>query len=270
LLHQTRDLGDPISTTVKELGSSRHKDGCDVSLVLACYNEEPVFSESMAQIFQIMDHTCWSYEVIFVDDCSIDRTRDLIEGLIAGDDRHNLSKLFHGTNSGRGRAVSDGLRIARGKVAGFIDIDLEVHARYIPTCILAIEAGHDVATAHRIYKFYWRGIIRWMLSQGYKQLQRALLGVNLKDTETGYKFFNRERILPILDQIEEGGWFWDTEVMVRSYLSGYRIAEIPCLFQRRFDKKSSVSLVGDTLQYWRNLLAFRKVVGSMRVVEPLP
>jgi glycosyltransferase involved in cell wall biosynthesis len=236
----------------------------DLSLVLACYNEEAVIVDSVRQIHEVLDHTVWSYEIIFVDDCSEDRTRELIQEILDSDSEHKFQCIFHEKNTGRGGAVSDGMRVAKGDIVGYIDIDLEVHARYIPSCLLAVGNGFDIATAHRIYKFYWRGLIRWILSKGYKWLSSLILSMPFQDSETGFKFFSRSRILPILDEIEDKGWFWDTEVMVRSYLRNYRINEIPCLFERRFDKQSTVNLVDDTFDYFNNLWRFRQEVRRLR------
>jgi glycosyltransferase involved in cell wall biosynthesis len=234
--------------------------GLDLSLVLACYNEERVLEESVAEIVGVLDNTRYSYEVIFVDDCSWDRTRELIDRAIIRYSDKRMSKIFHEENRGRGGTVSDGLRAAQGDVAGFIDIDLEVHARYIPSCVNAVQNGADVAVGRRIYKLNLRSLDRYVLSAGYVRLVRWLLGVDLNDTETGYKFFKRERILPVLDEIDDQHWFWDTEVMVRSYYKDYRIAEIPCLFLRRFDKVSTVHPLSDTVDYFRQLWRFRQTV----------
>jgi glycosyltransferase involved in cell wall biosynthesis len=236
----------------------------DLSLVIACYNEEVVLEDSVRQIVEILDNTRWTYEIIFVDDCSQDRTRDIIERLLSDRKDRNMHKLFHHRNRGRGRTVTDGLRMACGDIAGYIDIDLEVHARYIPSLVLAVRNGADIATAHRIYKVQPGLFGRFILSTGYAWLVRNLLEVKLKDTETGFKFFNRERILPVLDQVEDEHWFWDTEIMVRSYLRGYSVVEIPCLFIRRYDKKSTVRVFRDTLDYFFKLLRFRQVVKLMR------
>jgi len=232
----------------------------DLSLVLACYNEELVIEGSVADILQVLDDTRYSYELIFVDDCSRDRTRELIDRLIERYPDKRMSRVFHTENKGRGGAVSDGIRAAHGDVAGFIDIDLEVHARYIPSCVNAVRNGADIAVGRRIYKLNLRSLDRYVLSAGYVWLVRRLLGVNLNDTETGYKFFKRERILPVLDEIDDQRWFWDTEVMVRSYYKEYNVAEIPCLFLRRFDKASTVSPLADTVNYFRQLWRFRKTV----------
>jgi hypothetical protein len=232
----------------------------DVSLILACYNEESIIEDSVQQIIEVLDSTCFSYEIIFVDDCSQDRTRELIDKIIADNGQVQMSRIFHEKNTGRGGAVSDGFRIAVGDIVGYIDIDLEVHARYIPSCILAIQNGADVATAYRIYAFQWRSLGRYLMSKGYAWLVRRLLGVKLKDTETGFKFFRREKLLPLLDEIEDQHWFWDTEVMVRSQMKGYQIEEIPCLFIRRFDKASKVRPISDTIDYLRNLVRFWTIV----------
>lgn len=237
----------------------------DVSLVIACYNEEPVLQESMCQVFEVLDTTRYSYEVIFVDDCSQDGTRVLIDSLIAHYPEKRLKRIFHERNIGRGGTVSDGIRAARGCITGFIDIDLETHARYIPSCISAIDKGADVVTIHRVYKFHLRSIDRYLLSRGYVYLVQTLLGLPLNDTEAGFKFFNRERILPILSQVNDQRWFWDTEILARSYHSGLKVVEIPALFMRRFDKQSTVHPFADSIEYFKQLWRFRKTLRKERL-----
>jgi len=231
----------------------------DLSLVIACYNEEPLLVESVRQTMEILDNTRLSWEMIFVDDCSRDRTRELIDQIIAAHPDKALRRIFHERNTGRGGAVTDGFRAAQGEVAGYIDIDLEVHARYIPSHYLAIKnEGYDGAIAFRIYKFHWSSLDRYFMSRGYAWLKNLMLKLPVRDTETGYKFFRRDKLLPLLDEVEDKGWFWDTEIMARASGRGLRIREIPCLFLRRFDKKSSVSGLRDSIEYFGKLWQFRK------------
>jgi glycosyltransferase involved in cell wall biosynthesis len=239
----------------------------DLSLVIACYNEEPVLVDSVRQTVEILDSTHWTYEIIFVDDCSRDCTREIIQQLLITYRDRPFRRLFHEHNLGRGGTVTDGIRLAQGDVVGYIDIDLEVHARYIPSLVLAIQNGADVATAHRIYKVQWHLFNRFILSTGYIWLVRVLLHTPLKDTETGFKFFKRDSILPVLDQIEDQRWFWDTEVMVRSHLMGYKIVEIPSLFVRRYDKKSTVNDFRDSVTHFVKLWRFRRVVKQLRAAD---
>jgi glycosyltransferase AglD len=236
----------------------------DLSLVLACFNEESHFEESVHQIVQVLDYTVFSYEIIFVDDCSRDKTRLLIDQASRKYPDKRILKIFHDKNVGRGGAVSDGIAIARGEVVGYIDIDLEVHARYIPPLVREVMNGADVAIAERIYRFYWRGTIRWVLSHGYSVLRRWILNLPLVDTESGFKFFRRSKIMPILGTIQDRQWFWDTEVMALCYWAGLRIVEVPCLFQRRFDKQSTVNEISDTIDYLGKILRFRRRAAELR------
>ena len=100
--------------------------------------------------------------------------------------------ILHERNKGRGATVTDGFRAARGEIAGYIDVDLEVHCRYIPSLVRAIEKGADVATLRRIYAFQVLSLDRYFMSRGYSWLVRRLLDLPFSDTETGYKFFRRE------------------------------------------------------------------------------
>ena len=236
----------------------------DLSLVIACYNEEPILAASMTDVFAVLDALRWTAEVIFVDDRSRDRTRDVIAQIVAANPGRTIQVLAHETNIGRGGTVMDGMRIGRGRFLAFIDIDLEVHARYLLPCLLALERGNDVATALRIYRFSWRSLDRYVLSRGYGWLVRRLIDLPLQDTETGFKVFRAERIRPVLDACVDRGWFWDTEVMVRAHAAGLRMVEVPVLFLRRFDKASSVRAFRDTVEYLRKLWAFRPIARALR------
>jgi hypothetical protein len=124
-----------------------------------------------------------------------------------------------------------------------------------------IQRGADVATVRRVYAFQLRSLDRYFMSRGYSWLVKKLLGVKLQDTESGYKFFRRDKLLPVLDAIEDRGWFWDTEFMVRAARRGLAIREVPGAFVRRWDKTSKVSGLRDSIDYFVRLWRFR---GALR------
>jgi glycosyltransferase involved in cell wall biosynthesis len=228
-----------------------------LSLVLACYNEAEHLEHSFAEIRDTLTQVPFPFEVIFVDDVSRDRTRELLAAIVAAHPDLTLRTILHERNRGRGATVSDGFRAARGAITGYIDVDLEVHSRYIPSLVRAIDQGADVATLRRIYAFQLGSLDRYFMSRGYSWLVRRMLGVGFADTETGYKFFRRERVLPLLDEIEDEGWFWDTEFMVRAGRRGLTVVEIPGAYIRRADKTSTVRGMRDSLRYFRQLVRFR-------------
>ncbi len=154
--------------------------------------------------------------------------------------------------------MSDGFRAARGEICGYLDVDLEVHPRYVPSLVREIEKGADIATVQRIYAFQPRSLDRYFMSRGYSFLVRRLLELPYRDTETGYKFFRRSAVLPLLDEVRDEGWFWDTEFMARAARRGLRVAEVPGAYVRRTDKTSTVRGLRDSARYFRQLLRFRR------------
>jgi glycosyltransferase involved in cell wall biosynthesis len=231
-----------------------------LSLVLACYNEAEHLEASFAEIRDSLEQARFPFEIVFVDDVSGDRTREILQAIVARHPQLQLRTILHERNRGRGATVTDGFRAARGEVTGYIDVDLEVHSRYIPSLVRAIDRGADVATLRRIYAFQLRSLDRYFMSRGYSFLVRHMLGVGFADTETGYKFFRREKLLPLLDEIQDEGWFWDTEFMVRAARRGLKMVEIPGAYIRREDKTSTVKGVRDSLRYFAQLVRFRRAL----------
>jgi glycosyltransferase involved in cell wall biosynthesis len=229
-----------------------------VSVVLACYNEAEHLEESFGEIRETLVQSAWPFEILFVDDMSRDETREILERIMESHRHLDLKVILHETNRGRGATVTNGFRAARGEIAGYLDVDLEVHCRYIPSLVRAIERGADIATVRRIYALQLASLDRYFLSRGYSFLVRRLLDVPIRDTETGYKFFRRETVLPVLDEIEDEGWFWDTEFVGRAAGRGLRFEEIPGAYIRREDKASTVRGLHDSVRYFRRLLRFRR------------
>ncbi|HLD34371.1 MAG TPA: glycosyltransferase family 2 protein, partial [Patescibacteria group bacterium] len=199
----------------------------DVSLILCCLNEAEHFTKSVDRIIEVLDGTDFSWEILFIDDKSRDETPLLIKNYIAGHRRQHLSGYFHQINRGRGATVAEGIEKSQGKIVGYIDIDLEVLPDYIPRFVQAVENGFDVAAGWRIYDFTLRSLPRWFASKGYNFVRDRVLGTTIKDTEAGYKFFRKKKILPIFKKCVSPGWFRDTEIMVQSEKAGLKISQIP-------------------------------------------
>jgi len=233
----------------------------DVSLAIPCYNEAGHLEASAAALVEVMEASRLTYEILFVDDGSTDDTRALLPKVCAAHPKCRY--LFHEKNRGRGGAFKTGFAATSGRITGFIDIDLEVHAKYVPSLVALIDKrGFDIATGYRHYLLSQTGgIHRHVLSIGYRILCKALLGLGVKDSETGCKFFKRETATQVVMGSESDGWFWDTEVMSRAALAGLSVVEEPVLFLRNLDKQSTVRLVHDIRAYLVELYKFRRKVG---------
>jgi len=228
----------------------------DISLIVPCYNEGPYLEDNLRALYNLLSFLRVDFEMIIIDDKSSDDTFERAKNFVEGNGKAQL--LSHEVNQGRGYTVTEGIRKAKGKIAGFIDIDLEVASQNIIPLILKVLEGYDVATGKRIYKIKFDP--RWTLSKGYAYLVKIICKTPFQDTEAGLKFFNREKILPVLDEMEDRHWFWDTEILARAYHHGLKIAEVPVLFVRASPSYTTVKFTRDTFYYFIKLLRFRKVV----------
>ena len=233
-------------------------DAPDISVVIACYMEEGHLANSVEQLVATLELLGRTYELIFIDDKSRDRTAQVVRELCDG--HPNRRAVYHEHNVGRGGTVTEGFLLARGRIVGFLDIDLEVHSSFLPVVLEAIEDGADGATAYRHYSVGWRpaAIVRHILSQGYRWLFRSIFDVPFKDPETGFKFFVRERITDVARDTKDKGWFWDSEIMILAHQAGLKITEVPTRFERRADKASTVRIFRDVWAYHVAIRQFRR------------
>jgi glycosyltransferase involved in cell wall biosynthesis len=227
-----------------------------VSLTIPCYNEGSFIFKAVKELEQVMDESPYKYEIILFDDKSSDATARNIAEIAKKNSK--VRAFFHARNQGRGQTVKDAIMKAGGEIVGFVDIDLEVAAHYVPVMVRAVESGFDVAIADRIAKIDGRVLIRHVLSKAYQVMVKRLLGVAVNDTEAGCKFFKRKSILPVLRETRDKHWFWDTEVMALAKFHGLRVKEIPVVFTTNPETKSTVRVFSDIVKYLKAIRKFRK------------
>ncbi len=237
--------------------SSSDRRIIDLSLVLPLYNEGDVLLENLSMILMTLRRSRLSFEMLLIDDGSIDQTPRRAASF-AGEHPDVITFVQHPKNLGRGATVNDGIRRARGTIVGFIDVDCETSPLYILDLVPRILDGScDVITGHRYYPFTISAVTRVIASVTYRKLEALLLGTKFSDSQTGYKFFRRSTVLPLLDETRHPGWFWDTEIMAVCAAAKLRIAERPVLFLRDRRKRSTVRLIHDSLDMLQALLRYR-------------
>ncbi len=241
---------------IAEKNQWTQSNNLDVSLIVPCYNEEKIdLSLAIKRLKKTLDLVDGNYEIIIIDDRSKDNTRERIKKLCK--EEGNCFCYFNDLNIGRGGTVAKGVRLARGRIIGYIDIDLSIDPGFILPLLDKIDRGADMVIARRRYKLNIFSFHRWILTNGYRFLVKVLLNSGLGDTESGCKFFKKEKISPILENIRDKKWFWDTELVARSYLAGLKIAEVPVIFIRD-SFHTSMKIIRDSLFYFIKLIRFSR------------
>lgn len=225
------------------------------TLILPCFNEGDTFEKSVNKIIAELKKNKRSWEIVFVEDKSTDDTKFAVEKFIKAN--KNVRAIFHKKNMGRGRSVADGIIASKFPICGFMDVDCEVSPSYIPLFIDEIKSGSDLVVGTRFYEKGFASISRVAASKVYSFIVKMILDIPVGDTEAGFKFFNKKNILKVLKSVKDEGWFWDTEICARSYWKGLKVSEVPVLFVRRHEKKSTVNLFSDSIDYFVKLINFR-------------
>ncbi|MGE5389531.1 MAG: glycosyltransferase family 2 protein [Deltaproteobacteria bacterium] len=117
------------------------------SVVIPVFNEEQVILETYSRLTGVMQETGGSYELIFVNDGSRDRTGEIIDSLIQDDDRVRL--LDFSRNFGHQIAITAGMDYARGEAVVIIDGDLQDPPEVIPLMIEKWQEGYEVVYGRR-------------------------------------------------------------------------------------------------------------------------
>lgn len=218
-----------------------------VSVVLPAYDEAGRLREAVGETHDALDAflPAGSFEVIVAEDGCTDRTPKIARELA---DEGRVRHVHSDERLGRGRALEEAFRAARGETLVYFDCDLATDLSHLEELVESVRSGgYDVATGSRrlAERRADRPARRRLPSAAYNGLVRVALGSDLRDHQCGFKAFDRTVLEDVLPSVEDGHWFWDTEVLVAAQRAGYRVREFPVEWTPRDD--TDVDLVRDGL-----------------------
>jgi glycosyltransferase involved in cell wall biosynthesis len=197
------------------------------SVVVPCFNERQTINELIDRVLA----SPIEKEVIVVDDCSTDGTRELLEARAR--DRQDFTLVLRQRNGGKGTAVQVGLKAARGDVVIIQDADLEYDPADYSLLLRPIQTGRAEVVYGSRFLGEHRAMYFWH-SVGNKLLTlvcNILFDTTLTDMETCYKVFTREVAAKL--NLREPRWGFDPEITARILRMGYRIYEVPISYAGR-------------------------------------
>lgn len=195
-----------------------------LSIIIPCYNER----QTINAILQAVQQSPYpDKEIIIVDDCSIDGTRNILKEII---EPGNLARvIYHEQNQGKGAALRTGIKVATGDILIIQDADLEYDPNEYTKLVDPILQGRaDVvfgsrfmgSDAHRVL-YFWHRVGNGFLTF----LSNIFTNLNLSDMETCYKVFKTEIIQNI--NIVENRFGFEPEITAKiSKIPNIRIYEV--------------------------------------------
>ncbi len=190
-----------------------------ISIVVPIHNEEPSILPLYDRLTVVMEKVRKPYEIIFVDDASVDRSFDLLANLVETDGRLKVIRLRR--NFGQTAALAAGFDEAQGSVIISLDGDLQHAPEDIPALLEKIEEGYDIASGWRKNRVD-NAVTRKIPSRIANWLMAKVSGVELRDFGTTFKAYRAE-ILKDVNLYGELHRF----IPALASLYGARIAEVP-------------------------------------------
>jgi glycosyltransferase involved in cell wall biosynthesis len=224
------------------------------SIVVPFHNEEENVTTLYDRLKEVMEHVGESFELVFVDDGSNDRTCRLLEEIAAVDSRVLIVKLRR--NFGQTSALAAGFDHAEGDYILAMDGDLQHDPNEIPGFLEKLEEGYDVVSGwrkDRIDNF----VMRRIPSRCANWLMAKLSGVDIHDFGTTFKAYRREVIhnIPLYGEMHRfipalASWY------------GASICEIPITNVNR-ERGQSHYGIGRTFRVFFDLMTIRFLLKYM-------
>jgi dolichyl-phosphate beta-glucosyltransferase len=226
-----------------------------LSIVIPAHNEETRLPETLKQVFEFVSRQSYPVEVLVVENGSHDKTFQIAQSFV---ERYSQMKLLQNAQSGKGRAVRQGMLAAQGEYRFMCDVDLSMPLDEINHFLPPALEGYGVAIASReapgaarIGEPYYRHLI----GRIYNALIRILALPGLQDTQCGFKCFQGPVAEDLFSRQTLTGWSFDVEILFIARLLGYKVVEIPIPWY--YNPYSKISIVRDSFKMGVDLLTIR-------------
>jgi glycosyltransferase involved in cell wall biosynthesis len=197
-----------------------------VSIVIAVYNE----ANTIHKILEKIEAVNFPKEILVVDDCSTDGTREFLKQL----NDPQVKVLFHEVNRGKGAALRTGFAFASGDITVVQDADLEYDPQEIPALIKPILDGKaDAVFGSRFLSGPHRVLLFWHYvgNKFLTTFSNMMTNLNLTDMETCYKAVRTEVLKQL--RLKSDRFGFEPEITAKLAKRGCRIYEIPVSYSGR-------------------------------------
>ncbi|MBP7781532.1 MAG: polyprenol monophosphomannose synthase [Burkholderiales bacterium] len=204
-------------------------------IIIATYNEKDNIEKMLAEVYENVPDV----HVLVIDDNSPDKTYEIVENLAATKYSGKLFLIKRAGKLGLGTAYVAGFNwgLARDYDAiGQMDADFSHNPKYLPSMFEALKT-YDLVLGSRYVA--GGGVVNWslkrkLISRGGSLYAKIILGLPQNDLTGGFKCFRREVLETIdVNQLKSTGYSFQIETTYKTYLNGFKIKEIPIIFEDR-------------------------------------
>lgn len=198
-----------------------------LSIIIPVYNEEKRLGKTFRELESYFKDKKYSYEVIFVNDSSSDRTKEIVRQYIVN--KANFYLLDYPENYGKGFAVREGILRAKGKFILFADADfstplnqLDKLMPYIGNYPVVIGSRYLESNSVKIKQPF----LRRLISRAGNLVMKLIIGLPYQDTQCGFKLFQNQAAKEIFSRTTINRWGFDMEILTIAEIQQLAVKEI--------------------------------------------
>ena len=223
-----------------------------VDIIIPVYNEEKTL-ENILEILENTDFCGLNKNFIIVDDCSTDSTREILKRY---EEKYTI--VYKEKNGGKGSAVYEGYKAAKGDIVIIQDADLEYNpSDYAPLLKLIKDGEADVAYGSRFLGTPFKDFmfLSYVANKFLTFLTNLLYGTKLTDMETCYKAMKREFVQDM--KINSRKFDLEPEITAKLVKKGAKIKELPIKYNARSYEEGKKITYKDGLMAIKALFYYR-------------
>jgi len=223
----------------------------NLSIIIPAFNESKRIVPTLKKVEKFIKTRYSNYEIIVVDDCSNDKTKEIVNDL-----NLDCCKVFSNKkNMGKGYSVRKGILGAKYENILFTDSDLATPIEEIEKFEKYLKK-YDVIIASRNLKQskikVFQPKYRQMLGNIFPYLVSIFVLGGIKDTQCGFKLFKRKSIMHIIKKMKINRFAFDVEMLFIAKKFGYKIIEVPVIWVDQ--KGSKVNPLNDSFNMFFDIL----------------
>ncbi|MBO4496133.1 MAG: glycosyltransferase family 2 protein [Clostridiales bacterium] len=236
-----------------------------LSVVMPAYNEGEHVYANLLETNRIISTFCEDFEIVCVNDGSKDNT--LAEMQRAKAECDKITIVSYEPNGGKGNAIKQGVKAARGENIAFLDSDLDLSPDHLEDFLKHMESEKaDVVIGSKMHKESQLEYpaIRKFISFGYYVMLRVLFHLKVHDTQTGIKLFKAPLLKGIIEDVMTKGFAYDIEILAVANELGAKIIERP--IRLVFTREGGFSRIKfkDIWLVFKDTFKIRKKVSRLR------